>query len=456
MLTGKMTEEQYKMLTELIHRGSCESLKYLCNDIVLENFQTLMVAWIIIIRKFICTMDTGLGKTVVASAVIKWLRSAGETDKFLYVVENAGMIQTASKVAKYTGMKVHTCNASELQAEILTSMPPEDYDILMISYQALQSYGVAKYLVRNIEYFDTVIYDECQWLSQLNDSNTWEITKQMRKYFRDVIMFSATPFKTNPMQMLRQVELLDPTIIGNINAYVKDKCARDMMYNITDWYGLEQIKMDLSFYVNGFNRDELGIGIQYHPYAHVVSPLDCQMQVVAKDMHKIKSPVEAESFNKLIEIVEENISEFKQGIVYCSTNDNKAMLLQEFNKRGISCDIIDGTLSDKRKRASIQKKYVDGEISVLITNITTTLDLPSSYCVMYELCDAGTITQFVGRCVRGLADSELDVHFILVDDTYEMDYFYNSIWKKSVYLQECLNKDGRLMTAIKKQVDRYR
>ena len=456
MLKGSLTDEKMELMKELVNRGSCQSLKYLCNGIVLEDFQSLMTAWILIIRTFICTLDTGLGKTVIASAVMKWLKNSGESMNFLYVAENGGIPQTAKKVTEYTGMRVRTCNATEEQAELLNLTTPDDYDILMISYQALQSFGVAKYLVSYRECFPTIIYDECQWLSELNNSNTWEITRQMRKYFRDVIMFSATPFKSSPMQMLKQVELLDPTILGNINAYIADKCTRSVMYEITDWHGLDQIREDLTLYVNGFTREELGIEIKYHPFAHIVKPLPEQCEIKAHEMTKIKSYRDADSLKELVNIVLDAITEMKQGIIYCSTNENKAMLKEVFDNLDVSCEIIDGTLSDKKKRSEVQKRYMDGEISILIINITTTLDLPSQYCVFYELCDAGTITQFIGRCIRGLGDTELDVHFILTDDTYEIDYFYNSIWKKSVYIQECLNKDDRLMKAIKKQVDKHR
>ena len=129
------------------------------------------------------------------------------------------------------------------------------------------------------------------------------------------------------------------------------------------------------------------------------------------------------------------------------------LLKKTLEEMDISYGIIDGTLSDKNKRFEIQSRYIDGEISVLIINVTTTLDLPSDYCIFYELCDAGTVTQFIGRCIRGLDSSELDVHFILTKDTYEIKYFYNSIWKKSKYLQDTLGKDNIVMNEIKKLVD---
>lgn len=454
MKLGKLSSEKFELMRELIARGKCESLKYLCNGIVLEDFQTMMVAWILIMRTFICTLDTGLGKTIVASAVMKWLHNTKETDKFLYVVENAGMSQTAKKVSMYTGLTVRTCNASESQALSLLSTDINDFDILMISYQALQSFGVAQFLVHHTAYFDTVIYDECQWISELNDSNTWEITKQMRKHFRDVIMFSATPFKTDPMQLLKQVELLDSTILGNINSYISDKCTRSLMYEITDWYGLDTIRSDLTLYVNGYTRDELGIGIKYFPHAYVCDSIEEQTTVKAHDMYRIKSYGDAETMHTLLNIVNDSVMELKQGIIYCSTNENKKLLLNTLTANGIACDVIDGTVSDKKRRQYTIDKYNSGELSVLILNITTTLDLPSDYCIFYELCDAGTILQFIGRCVRGIADSELDVHFILANNTYEITYFYNSIYRKSLYIQQILGKDDRLMKAIRSQVDR--
>ena len=87
--------------------------------------------WILIVRKFICTLDTGLGKTLIASAVMKILHDSGETDKFLYVVENAGLIQTANKVMSYTGLRVVTCDATESKGSVLEYMKDDSYDVLM-------------------------------------------------------------------------------------------------------------------------------------------------------------------------------------------------------------------------------------------------------------------------------------------------------------------------------------
>lgn len=452
-LASDMTQEKMRDLQDLIAIGRCDEVKNVLYGVELEPFQTLLVKWILIVRKFICALDTGLGKTLIASAVMKILHDSGETDKFLYVVENAGLIQTANKVMSYTGLRVVTCDATESKGSVLEYMKDDSYDVLMISYQAIQSFDVARYLIKHIELFDTVMYDECQWISELNNSNTWEITKQMRRHFRDVVMFSATPFRTNPMQLLKQVELLDKSILGNINEYINGRVKRDVMYNIVEWYGLDEIKKDLVIYVNGFTREELGIKIEYNPVAHVVMPIQYQLSVEQHEIHKVKAFNNADSMKELISIVSEGVDDFKQGIIYCSTNDNKRLLLDELSKNGIDAEVIDGTISDKRKREEVKNRYLVGEIPVLIINVTTTLDLPSSYCIFYELCDAGTVNQFVGRCVRGLADTELDVHFILVDGTCEIEYFYNNLYKKSVYLQQALGKDGRLMHAIKKQVD---
>ena len=121
-------------MQQLLERGRCDSLKDLCYGITLEWFQTLMVAWILIMRKFICTLDTGLGKTIIASAVMRWLYNSGETKKFLYIAENGGLKQTAKKISEYTGLTVKTCNATE--EEGLKLFESEDFNILLISYQA--------------------------------------------------------------------------------------------------------------------------------------------------------------------------------------------------------------------------------------------------------------------------------------------------------------------------------
>lgn len=452
MKLGSMTEEQFSEWCKLIEDGKCDELKDILFNIELKPFQTLLTRWITIVKTFICTLDTGLGKTVIASAVMVWLRENKGYKKFLYVAENAGLSQTAIKIRGYTGFNIRVCNATTESASSLI-VSDGNFDVLLISYQALQSYGIAAYLVANIDDFNIAIFDECQWLSELNNSNTWEITKQMRKYFEYFVMFSSTPFKTNPMQLLKQVELLDYKILGNINKYIKDKCSRDLVYGITDWFGLEKIKKDLTVFVNGFTREELDIEICYEPHAIITLPTINQIEVEPKTMYRIKSDTNAESFEKVVSIIEDNIIEFRQGIIYCSTNNNKALLRDELLNHGISVEVIDGTLSNKKERRLIQQRYLDGEISVLIVNITTTLDLPSSYCIFYELCDAGTMIQFIGRCVRGLEDSNLTVYYMIVDGTYEVEYFYNCVYKKSKYLQGILGKDEKLMSAIKKQID---
>ena len=48
---------------------------------------------------------------------------------------------------------------------------------------------------------------------------------------------------------MKQVELLDKSILGNINEYINGRVKRDVMYNIVEWYGLDEIKKDLVIYV---------------------------------------------------------------------------------------------------------------------------------------------------------------------------------------------------------------
>lgn len=450
-----MTDKQIKMVVDLICRDSYEPLTSICNGIQLKPFQTLLAAWIIIQRKFICTLDTGLGKTVIASAVMKWLHNAKETEKFVYVVENAGLRQTASKVGGYTGLRVLTCNATEARGLELFD-EDEDFDILMISYQALQSYPVAAYLVENIEHFNTIIFDECQWVSQLHNSNTWEIVTMMRDKFRDVIMFSATPFKTNPLQLLKQVELLDPAILGNTNAYLKDKVVYDKMFGIRDWKDLPGVQEDLTFFVNGFTREDLGIEIEYTPIAHLIQGTTEQADIPHNKMFEIKGRGGERALEELERTLAHHVSRGEQGLVYCSTNENKEYLHETLTSRGFNVGVVDGTVSKKKgmNRNTTLDKYLMGEYDILLINITTSLDIPSNYCVFYELCDAGTTVQFIGRCIRGLADCDVVVHFFITLDTYEVEYFYENLYKKSSYLQATLGKDETVMKTVKQSLDK--
>ena len=71
---------------DIIDRKSVYALRYVLNGYVLEDFQTVDALTAIVRKVAVLSHDTGMGKTVIASAIIKMLHNQVSKQKVFICV----------------------------------------------------------------------------------------------------------------------------------------------------------------------------------------------------------------------------------------------------------------------------------------------------------------------------------------------------------------------------------
>ena len=143
---------------------------------------------------------------------------------------------------------------------------------------------------------------------------------------------------------------------------------------------------------------------------------------------------------KILDLIKKYKAEGKHGLIYANRNTIKKAVKAALETEDLVVDIMDGThTATQKKKDVVQKKFLNRELDVLITNVTTGKDLPCDYIIFYEL--TFDYKQMIGRGERGLQGVDLDVHFILTDSTYEMRFFYTNVYQRGILLEQLCGKD---------------
>lgn len=154
----------------------------------------------------------------------------------------------------------------------------------------------------------------------------------------------------------------------------------------------------------------------------------------------------------LVEILSLYKQQGKRGVIYANRNVLKRALQKILSDSGFTVEILDGSLTaTQKKKDAVHKHFLDNELDVLITNITTGKDLPCDFIIFYEL--TFDYKQMVGRGERGLEGKNLDIYFILTDSLYEMRYFYANVYQRGLLLERLCGKDMPELHVAVKQLE---
>lgn len=446
---GDVSLDKIDVLNSLIHRRNYAPIGGILNDIELEWFQNICLSWSLIVKNCVVTLDTGLGKTIVATAYMRYVTNL-TGKKFIYVCERGALEQTASKITKYSGLKCikFTGEKEVVEENILKGIT--GVDVILITYQALQSFTLNQYLVSNIDKLVGLVIDECQHLGD-RTSITTRICKSISNNFQYKLFLSATPFKVKPEQFLSVLNVLDRTFVPSIDDTIREFAVKDESGKIIEYDNLDVLQDRLKLKVIGFTRKELGLKGKYNVKAIIANPSKEEREAVNLNMWKvIKGNPNNDNFERLCSFLNERRMFNKKGLIYCNTNSNKNMLRTYLAERGFKVAVIDGTLTKKSDRPLIQQAFSNNEYDVLITNITTGLDLQCDFVLFWEL--TLDFKQMIGRGERGIKGNNLEIVFILTKDTVEISYFEKNVYRRSLLLKEMCSKDNDELESILKQV----
>jgi superfamily II DNA or RNA helicase len=447
-----MTVEEYRVLTKLVERKSYQPLANILRGIEFEDFQTTLLAWSVISRSCLITLDTGLGKTLLATAYMQFVSERFKRKKkFIYVCELGSMEQTLDKIRKHSGFRCVSVTGENEAIHNIVELGIDNFDVIVITYQGLLNFVLNQFLVTFKDSFIGIIVDECQHLGN-ETSLTSRIAKSMCKRFDYKLFLSATPFRTRPEQYLRILHILDDNLVTNVEEMIKHYRIKDDDGNVVSYKDLDQLEENLFLKVVGYTRKELGLDGKHVPKAYLVESTGEEQKATRKDMLRvIKGNSSGGCFKTLVNVLLRFKSQSKKGLIYCNTNENKRMLLEGLQGEGFAVGVIDGSLTKRRERPAIQREFAEGKYDVVITNITTGLDMQCDFILFWEM--TLDFKQMIGRGERGLSGTNMDIVFILAKDTVELEYFKENVYSRSLLLRDLLGKDNAELETIMKAIE---
>ena len=444
---------QIELLKELLIRDEYAPFSNMLNGIHLEPFQTFSIAQALIVKEVILSWDTGLGKTLAASAVIKWYSKAEPSMKFLVVCKRGNYTDVVKKIKDSTGLNVVGCTAEdEKVTETFVKMGLEDKDVLVLTYEAIRNFKVNLALFRVRRFFKGIIVDESHLVGN-DKSNTHKILKSMIKRAKFKMLLTATPLTISPRQVINQFEIICPDFFKDID---KDKYSnyfeiKNDEGKVIGYQHLDELERDLGIHYINFTRQQLGLKGEYDVKIVKCNPsVNIDLEKLTKNKrHILKTEQGGDAIEKLVRLCKDLASQGKKGIIYADLNELKSLCLKELKIAGLKVDIIDGSLSDTKERDKTKDKFNNNELDVLITNITEGLDLTCDFIIFYEL--TLKYKQMIGRGERGLRGQNLEIYFFIVKDTIDEEFFITNIYERGILLRELCKKDiGELEDAYRK------
>lgn len=425
-------------ISKVTELESVKAIKNVLNGITLEDFQTVDILTALVRKRAIIAHDTGMGKTLIASAIMKMLHNENNSRKFIMIVKRSQFDQTPDKIAKATGLKVVAISSefSKISENILDSSFLKN-DVVILSAECLNSLAVMSRIYAHRKLFYGLIVDEAHEFSNIYEADRSFRLQCMSYAFEYFIALTATPITTELEQFSRLLYLVD-----KYNFYdIKDTTR-----------SLERGEINLEKMYPGLyirrTRSDLGIANTYNPTSILVEPTPDQVGKCGLNMFKYtKGPGAEPQVNKLIEVI--NRERPNKGIVYIRHHAVRRYVEEQLKGTDIRYATING-LTPMSARKTIMDNFAKNEYDVILISVTTSVDLDCDYIFFYEF--TADVKQVIGRGERGLIPKTLNLYFLFTLQTAEIDYFNEKIFKRSVMIQEILGRDYAELIDIGKQL----
>ncbi len=441
-LNCTLSEEQRNLLADLFERGSLNTLQHVVNGIdYLDYFQTIAIGYAVIAQACLLNLDTGLGKTLISAGIVNTLRMIKPELKWVYLCQCSNLKTTADKLSRHLlSSDLIYCDSTE--DAILNNFCNDkaaSADIIVLSYEAITQQAVESFLFKNRDKFQGIFLDESQMLSNLA-SHTSRLISAIINSAEYKILLSATPLRVSVEQVINQIYMLDRKMFDGVvlSSFLNQYRIWDNK-EVIGYKNLDHLEYQLMSRMLSLSRTDLDARGEYTPYMHICSSeLDSEARIT--EVVDFKCNEYGSTMHKLIELVKKYNADGKHGLIYANRNVIKSAIYTALTDAEIKVDIMDGThTATQKKKDIVHHQFLNRELDVLITNITTGKDLPCDYIIFYEL--TFDYKQMIGRGERGLQGVDLDIHFILTDSVYEMRFFYTNVYQRGILLEQLCGKD---------------
>lgn len=424
----------------IYNRKSIYALKYILKDYVLEDFQCVDALQAVHRKISLLGWDTGLGKTLLASAIMRMLYNENNTRKFLFICKKTQFAQTPKKIAEATGLKVLAISseATSLNSRLYNGKFL-DYDIVILAEEVLNDITACCVLLETRKAFAGIFVDEIHTMCNTQEADRAGILNAMMKNFEYRYGMTATPMTTELAQYCRILTMLEPEIFEN---------PKDTKYELER--GLLEVERDYPGLYLRRTRADLGIANVYNNKIHMVPAMPHQVGASGHDLFQTtKGKGAVSQLNKLVEILD--VEKGRKGIIYIHHHDIRKYVTAELNARGIEHGCINGLTNSKEKKR-VMDAFNSNQLQLVITSVTVAIDLDSDFVVFMQY--NANVRQLLGRAERGLICKEINLHWLFTEDTDEMEYFLKNIYSRSIILQSILHRDYRMLLEVGRKVRR--
>lgn len=422
---------------DVVKLSSVKAIRNILKGITLDDFQTVDVLTALVRKRCIIGHDTGLGKTLIASAIMKMLHNENNSRKFIFIAKRSQFQQTPDKIADATGLKVVAISSegSSINENILDNSFLKN-DVIMLSAEALNSTVIMSRIYAHRKLFCALIVDEAHEFTNFYEANRSFRLECMSHAFEYFIQLTATPMTTELEQFTRLLYMVDKRTFNDFRGVARL---------------LEQGKLDIEKEYPGIyirrTRKDLGIQSDYNPISILVEPTKEQFGASGNSMFKLtKGPGAEPQIEKLIETILNERPH--KGIVYIRHHAVRKYVEIQLQAEGIRFASING-MTPMLSRKGIMDAFVNNEYDVVLISVTTSIDLNCDYIFFYEF--TSDVKQVIGRGERGLIPKALNIYFLFTLHTGEIDYFDKNIFRRSVVIQNILKRDYSELIDIGRQ-----
>ena len=402
-------------------------------SVELPEFQLIGMHETFTNQKMLLGFDTGMGKTYTYAGIVRGLLNRNPEKKHVLIIINDSIEQVPKDVSSLCEVSVQAFNGAEDTTGRLKFFWGRT-SIFCLTLEAFRVQGVVEFLFQKLPEIESLVIDEAHHASNWNTSDTAFMLRAFAKWVPYVVELSATPMTRESKQFYRLQNLLD----RNASMH-RDETFRGR-------------------YVDRYlpvNREDYELKGNYTPTLVIVKPTLEQMQPQHGIVFKsIKGTGATPQIKALVETVKERLSRGKRVLVYVHYHDTREWVENNFQDQGIGYVALHGRIRKREERQQILDEFRQGNVDVLVTSVTESLNIEADVVIFYEFTTA--VKQVIGRAHRGLKGKDLEVVFVITENSDEVEFFLKYIYERSLTIQKLLQKDYSELIAIGERVEKLR
>lgn len=415
------------------------SFSEILEEVTLAPFQSHDTLRALALETAVVVADTGTGKTLIMAALIRALLNEVPNRRFIVLVEKSQLQQTPAKLRRWTGENLlHTTAAAENLSQVFEQQDPLRFPILMLTHDVLKSEKAMQILYRYKDSYDGLLIDEVHKLSNFPKSQSGAMAKAMLKNFRFKYGFTATPVTTKPEQLAYLSHMFDPENVDDVSEIVS---------RVKSGVKIDTLVPDL-FIIR--TRRDLGIEGTFIPHVEWIEPHDWQLnlpreQKVGSVFARNRKTGSYNQANAQRDIILKHKKDGKRGLVFVHHQESREFLCKILDETNIRYACVNGDVSGS-EREEIYDAFARGFLDVVLTSITTGVDLDCEYICFYEY--TAHIQQMLGRGHRGLNPKTLELHFLFTKYVGEVEYFEEKLYVLALWIETVLGQSYKAILHV--------